>query len=323
MSNENASWWRLVVRTQWYWLMALLYTILLSIVLGIVALVVLGIAGRFEAVTSAIDSSSSEVASGDSPLDFAPDNPYLVPFMIAGAAAALLVTRPFAAKEGFSWSDVGFARNNALRLFMIGLIVGVASFALIPIIGLTTGGAEVSRGAIGFAPAISLAIAFLVLMPAAVAEETMDRGFPLTLLARKGRAAAILITAIVFAAMHAPNPGGTSAGAIFGLVVTGIVLALGRFATGSLWLPIGWHFGWNLSEGWLFGCVVSGTEAARSPLLSTRFVGSELLFGGQFGPEAGLLAVVADLVAVAAVLGLRNRLVGSTPLPSQPEAHTL
>jgi uncharacterized protein len=69
---------------------------------------------------------------------------------------------------------------------------------------------------------------------------------------------------------------------------------------GRLWLPIGLHTGWNFTEGGLFGASVSGTTAHG--LYRVTLHGPPLFTGGDFGPEASLIAVSVCLAAGVALL---------------------
>jgi hypothetical protein len=109
--------------------------------------------------------------------------------------------------------------------------------------------------------------------------------------------AAVLVTSVIFAVSHIPNPGFNGI-ALLEILAAGVVLAVARLRSGALWLPVGWHLGWNLSQGWLFGCVVSGFEASTAPLLATRFTGPRLWTGGNFGPESGLLSIAAEIATI-------------------------
>ncbi len=109
---------------------------------------------------------------------------------------------------------------------------------------------------------------------------------------------AVALTSAAFAAGHLLNPSAslTSTG---GLLAAGLYLAYARIRSGSLWLPIGLHIGWNFFEGTIFGYPVSGLNAQG--LLLQRVEGPEWLTGGAFGPEAGgillpVLAIGAGLV---------------------------
>jgi len=75
-------------------------------------------------------------------------------------------------------------------------------------------------------------------------------------------------------------------------VEAGLLLCAAYQASGTLWLPIGIHFGWNAAEGAIFGF-----GHASGGLLSIRFAGPSYLTGGASGPEAGLPAVLLCLGA--------------------------
>jgi hypothetical protein len=64
---------------------------------------------------------------------------------------------------------------------------------------------------------------------------------------------------------------------------------------GSLWLPMGLHFGWNFTEGGVFGTAVSGGQSHG--LIESVLSGPTLLTGGAFGPEASVIAIAICLTA--------------------------
>lgn len=102
----------------------------------------------------------------------------------------------------------------------------------------------------------------------------------------------VVLSTLGFAALHFANPSfGTSILPFLGLVAAGLFLALGWLRTRQLWLPIGLHLGWNFFEGPVFGFPVSGLNTFR--LLQQVETGPDLLTGGAFGPEAGLILVPA------------------------------
>ena len=75
--------------------------------------------------------------------------------------------------------------------------------------------------------------------------------------------------------------------------------------TRSLWLPIGLHFGWNFTEGGLFGAAVSGGKAEG--IVKTVITGPPLISGGEFGPEASLIALAVCLLVTAILLAIAIR----------------
>jgi hypothetical protein len=58
------------------------------------------------------------------------------------------------------------------------------------------------------------------------------------------------------------------------------------------------HFGWNLTEGGIFGAAVSGGQ--YSGLIVAPLSGPPFITGGAFGPEASIAAVAVSLGASGA-----------------------
>lgn len=114
---------------------------------------------------------------------------------------------------------------------------------------------------------------------------------------------AVAISSLAFSLAHLQNPG-ISVPAVLGLVAAGLLFAFAYLRSGSLWLPIGVHIGWNFFEGPVFGFPVSGLEAVR--LIEQTAQGPSLWTGGEFGPEAGLLLLPA-LALGAALIALYTR----------------
>jgi hypothetical protein len=122
-------------------------------------------------------------------------------------------------------------------------------------------------------------------------EELFSRGYVLQNLADGlNLPAAIFLSSVLFSAAHLSNPGASLA-SIVGILAAGYFLAYGYVRTRQLWLPIGLHIGWNFFEGPIFGFPVSGM--VTYPLLMHAQAGPDLITGGAFGPEAGLIVVPA------------------------------
>jgi uncharacterized protein len=153
-----------------------------------------------------------------------------------------------------------------------------------------------------------LLIMFLVFVAVGWEEELLARGYWLQNLEEGLRLpAALVVSSTMFALGHLANPNVTI-WSILGLIVAGLFLAYGYLSTRQLWLPIGLHIGWNFFEGTVFGFPVSGTTNFFTLIESTR-TGPELLTGGLFGPEAGLIQYPVLLFAAWLIyLYSRNRL---------------
>jgi uncharacterized protein len=145
---------------------------------------------------------------------------------------------------------------------------------------------------------------FVALLPAAAAEEVMLRGYAFQALEEQwGGGAATLVTALIFGALHGVNP--DSGWASFaGIVVSGVLFGVAYWTTRRLWLPIGLHVAWNVFEGPILGFPVSGFDFPSA--LTIHMTGPSVWTGGAFGPEAGLLGVLACVAGVGLLLAVRR-----------------
>jgi membrane protease YdiL (CAAX protease family) len=186
--------------------------------------------------------------------------------------------------------------STAVRGLVPGVAVGAGLFALVYVILWAVG--AVAFG--GFAGVGGLGHALAIAIASAVGEEIVFRGVVYRRLEeRLGTALALLISAAAFALVHAGNPGANWVSTLAIALESGVLLALAYAATRSLWLPIGLHFGWNFTEGGIFGAAVSGGQ--YTGLIHAPLSGPPLITGGAFGPEASLAALVVSLSAGVAL----------------------
>ncbi|MGH7969800.1 MAG: lysostaphin resistance A-like protein, partial [Limisphaerales bacterium] len=141
----------------------------------------------------------------------------------------------------------------------------------------------------------------------AVGEEVVMRGVAYRLFEEGfGTTIAVLLSGALFGLLHVANPGATVESTIAIALEAGVLLAAAYVLTRSLWFPIGLHFGWNFTEGGIFGTSVSGGKSATG-LIATHVSGPNYLTGGLFGPEASLPAVLVCLMAALVMLVLADR----------------
>jgi hypothetical protein len=106
----------------------------------------------------------------------------------------------------------------------------------------------------------------------------------------------LIFTAGLFGLAHTLNPGATIGSSVAIALEAGVLLGAAYAATQRLWVPIGLHAGWNFAEGSLFGMTLSGNNMGVG-LLRGSLSGPLILTGGEFGPEASIVAVLVCLVA--------------------------
>jgi len=130
-------------------------------------------------------------------------------------------------------------------------------------------------------------------------EELLIRGYWLqNLSSGLSTSLGVLLSSAVFALAHWFNPNLDWLG-LLGIFLTGLFLAYGYLRTRQLWLPIGLHLGWNFFEGTLFGFPVSGQYQYQ--LIRQTVTGPDLITGGAFGPEAGLILLPVLLLGAVGI----------------------
>jgi len=218
------------------------------------------------------------------------------------------------------WVDCGF-----------GLALGAGLQAAVFGVGWLVGWYEVTATFVSDGSfAIGFASVLVLFLSVGIYEELVVRGWLITNLAEGLRFAgesavgiAVMLSAGVFGAAHAVNPGATTLSTSI-IALAGVFLALGYVLTGELAIPIGLHVTWNLFQGAVFGFGVSGLSVPAT-ILETKPTGPKLLTGGSFGPEAGLLGLAAIVVGCGAIVGWvqwRTGSVGIHPRVTAPELVT-
>ncbi|WP_136520608.1 CPBP family intramembrane glutamic endopeptidase [Cellulomonas telluris] len=221
---------------------------------------------------------------------------------IAAAALALVVYRWVVARTEHrpvvEVAPTGAAGATA-RGVALGALVFTAVIATVAVLGgyrvEGPGSATTALGLVGF------------MTVAAVTEELLFRGVLFRVVEeRAGTWGALVLTAVLFGAVHLTNPGASLWGGTAVAIEAGAMLAAAYAATRTLWLPIGIHLGWNLVASGVFGTEVSGNGTPQG-LLDGATSGPVLLSGGAFGPEASLPAVLAGVALTVVFLRLAHR----------------
>lgn len=139
-----------------------------------------------------------------------------------------------------------------------------------------------------------LAGAVLFLFVVSFSEEVIFRGYILqNLLQSLNRWIAVLISSLVFAAVHAGNPE-MNVVAFANLFAAGLLLSACYLYTGNLWCPIFFHFCWNFFQGPVLGFPVSGLN--MESVIQTSLTGDQLITGGLFGFEGSVISLALILV---------------------------
>lgn len=122
-------------------------------------------------------------------------------------------------------------------------------------------------------------------------EELLFRGILFLWLERfAGSWAALVITSALFGLAHILNPNATWFSSFAIAMEAGLLLGGAYMLTRNLWMPIGLHAAWNLTQGFIFDVPVSGLD--QEGLVEAKLSGPALLSGGAFGLEASVIALI-------------------------------
>jgi membrane protease YdiL (CAAX protease family) len=194
--------------------------------------------------------------------------------------------------DGRAWVDLG-----------AGIVIGALVMGGIFAVEWAWGALHVDGARL---PDLGLVTWLLVLAFLAFWEEFFFRSLMLSglvVLVRR-RWLAVMAMAAFFGLTHAGNPN-ASALSVLGNALGGLMYAVAFLGRGRIWLPAGLHFAWNFFQGPVLGFPVSGLDMGG--LVQQSAVGSDLLTGGSYGPEAGLVGMAFRFVAIGLLVALRLR----------------
>ena len=283
--KTNRNFWQIVflspdeprLRAGWRLLIQTILLVILSIAVGIVIFIPIGL---FEI---AFDSPIAMLANE------------LV--MLFSITASIFLARKFLDRRPIV--SLGLKLNQQAVLdVLVGIVITFFQMGLIYGIEIALGWTKFDGFAwqteSGLVVAGGLGTWLVIFLIVGWQEELLSRGYHLqTLESGLNTFWAVLISSSVFGVLHLGNPNASWISTL-GILLAGLFLALPYILTRQLWLSIGLHIGWNFFEGVVFGFPVSGLETFR--LLRHTVSGPELWTGGAFGPEAGLLVIPALLL---------------------------
>lgn len=217
-----------------------------------------------------------------------------------GFIIALLIMCYFIDKKslyqlGFTWKGYG---NDAWIGFFTGILLLTAGTLIL----------LVSESI--FYTSLQLNISYLLkcvllFFVVAIMEEVIFRGYILHHLMQDfNKWIALIISAFLFALMHAANPSVTFF-SVFNIFIAGCLLGINYIYTKNLWFAVFLHFSWNFFQGPVLGYSVSGIEL--NGLLEQTNTGNNLLTGGVFGFEGSILAPVFQLIAIVIFIRIFGR----------------
>ena len=210
-------------------------------------------------------------------------------------AMSLLEHQPFSA--------VGLTlRKRAMLQAAEGFAIGAGLVGAITGVEWLLGAIHFQSSGAGAMPALALIGSGAgIFVLSAASEELLFRGYAYQrLIEGTNDYVAVAVSAIFFGAVHQWNPHVTSL-ALANTILAGVLLAVAYLKTRALWLPIGFHFSWNWTLA-LFGLPISGVDLGKMPWEAVSSSSHVWLYGGEYGPEGGIVASAVLVVGIVCML---------------------
>jgi membrane protease YdiL (CAAX protease family) len=228
---------------------------------------------------------------------------------LVGLLIALLITSRWIDRRPFA--DYGFHFSRAWLLdLLFGLALGAILMTGIFLSEWQLGWVRITSTFQGFSDmpfALSILWPLGLFVAVGIFEELISRGYLIINLAEafnfeflSPTVALVLawtLSSALFGLAHAGNPN-ASAISTLAITVAGLLLGLGLVLTGDLAIAIGLHITWNFFQGNVFGFPVSGTSTNTASFIKVAQLGPSAWTGGDFGPEAGIIGLIAMAVGV-------------------------
>lgn len=236
------------------------------------------------------------------------------------AFISLLVFFRVTVIEKRSFSSIGFNKNNWLKKYSLGFLIGLAMMSIIVLILFPFGYITVEKNPIqpvGVSAIASVLVILFGWIIQGATEEIVTRGWLLNVLSTKYNiGVGLLISSTLFGLMHLTNPN-VNYIAVINIILVGLFYGLYVIKTNDLWAVCGMHSAWNFAQGNIFGFKVSGLDVSVGSLIDLNLVGSDFVTGGIFGPEAGITATFILLASIGILLFIdKKRYFSNKPLKS-------
>jgi len=218
---------------------------------------------------------------------------------------ALLVFLRVKFIEKRNLSFIGFNKNNWLKKYSLGFLIGILMMSIVVLILLPFGHITVEKNPlqpVGIASISSILVILLGWIIQGATEEIVTRGWLLNVLRTKYNIGfGLLVSSTLFGLMHLANPN-INYIAVINIILVGIFYGLYVIKTNDLWAVCGMHSAWNFAQGNIFGFEVSGLNVSVGSLIDLNLVGNDFVTGGIFGPEAGIVATFVLFLSIVILL---------------------
>ena len=196
--------------------------------------------------------------------------------------------------EDDAYADLYGRRRNGFKMLGIGLLLGFLTNFFCILCALLHGDIKLYFDCSASQIPYFLFSLFCVCIQSS-SEELWCRGFMYERLhERYPLWVAVAVNGVLFGLLHIFNPGAAVI-PIVGIIITGLSYSLLRWYSGSIWVAMGIHTGWNFTQNYLFGLPNSGLVSEASVFhLGAANGTTTWVYDWVFGVEGGIPALFID-----------------------------
>lgn len=207
-------------------------------------------------------------------------------------------------------STIGLSKDKWFKKYAKGFLVGLLMMGAVVLILAIFGAIEVEInptqpvGVEAIGGVLFILIGWIV---QGGTEEIITRGWFMNVIgARYNATFGLILSSVIFGFLHLLNPE-VNIIAVINIILVGFFYGIYVMKSNDLWAVCGMHTAWNFAQGNIFGFEVSGINVGVSSLIDLNLVGNNVISGGVFGPEAGLVATFVLLASIIIVLKLYKK----------------
>ncbi|MCA5011881.1 MULTISPECIES: CPBP family intramembrane glutamic endopeptidase [unclassified Enterococcus] len=190
--------------------------------------------------------------------------------------------------EKRSLSSLGLQKSGILQKYGLGMLIGFLMIGATFLSNVLLKGIEISDN-FDHINWLFVLLIFVGYTIQGLSEELICRGMLMNgIAAKKGVWAGVIGNSLFFAVLHLLSPGVTVI-SFMNILFFGLLFSYIFYKTNNIFVVAALHSVWNFFQGIIFGSEVSGLSSFSSIFKSIPVAGKDLLSGGSFGFEGGIV----------------------------------
>ena len=203
-------------------------------------------------------------------------------------------------KDRFILSKIGYGGGNTFRGLLLGLLMGCGMNMFCNVLAMLHGDIHVYFNAF-YLPGVLLLIVLVFIQSSA--EELVFRGYYYRKVLQrfKNPEGAMILSAVLFGAIHISNEGSTFIG-VLSCMLSGLLYAEIVCYFDSIWCTFAAHTAWNFTQNFIMGLPNSGVVVPYSIFkLDTASARDSFFYSTSFGPEGSMTSIIIHIVVIVAL----------------------